>query len=282
MIPPAAPVTRPAAALTKIASLDDPLLAEYRATLDPPGLRRHGLFVAEGRMVVRSLCTLPRYRVRSLLVTAPAWASLSDPPLPIAAHTSVFIADREVMSALVGFDIHRGCLALADRPAPLSFDALSLETMSRVLVLEGISNPDNVGGLFRNAAAFGVDAVILGPACGDPFYRKAIRTSMGATLSVPFVEVVDVPATLAQLRCARFRSLALTPDRRAAPLTAFSAAQDRLALLLGSEGDGLSERALRAADAMVRIGTTDRVDSLNVSTASAIALHHFARDPLRT
>ncbi len=266
--------------LTRVSDLDDPRVADYHATLTPVTLRRRQLFVAEGRMVVRRLCSLPRYRVMSLLVTESAWASVSHPALPLEEHTTVFLVDQHVMNALVGFDIHRGCLALAARPAPVSLEQLPLAIMRRVLVLEGVSNPDNIGGLFRNAAAFGVDGVVLGPGCGDPLYRKAVRTSMGSTLSVPFVEAADVTAALAQLQSAGFTALALTPDRRATPLTQASLAADRVALLLGAEGDGLSPQARDAADIVVRIVTSDDVDSLNVSTAAAIALHHFARTGL--
>src|SRR5262249_10764203 len=141
------------------------------------------------------------------------------------------------------------------------------------------ANADNVGSIFRNAAAFGADAVLLGPSCTDPLYRKAIRTSMGAALRVPFAAMDDWPADLIRLRAGGFSVVVLTPDASAVALCANAPAlrEERLALLLGHEGGGLSAAALQTATIRVRIPTSDAVDSLNVATAAAIALYELAR-----
>jgi tRNA G18 (ribose-2'-O)-methylase SpoU len=179
------------------------------------------------------------------------------------------------MDHIVGFNIHRGCLALAERPPRKTLDDLPLGGLARALVLEGVNNPDNVGGLFRSAAAFGVEAVVLGPACGDPLYRKAVRTSMGASLQVPFVDAGAWPAALVQLKAAGLRVVALTPRPDALPLNELARAAERAALVVGTEGAGLTRDALNAADAHVRIPMRAHVDSLNVTVAASIALFHL-------
>jgi tRNA G18 (ribose-2'-O)-methylase SpoU len=152
----------------------------------------------------------------------------------------------------------------------------ALVTARRLLALEAIGNPDNVGGLFRVAAAFGVDGILLSPACGDPFYRKAIRTSMGAVLRVPFAIAERWPQDLESLRATGLRLVALTPDPAATPLRDFAAAVEPAAagmiLICGAEGPGLSADVLRLADRRVRIPITAGVDSLNVVVAAGIAL----------
>jgi tRNA G18 (ribose-2'-O)-methylase SpoU len=257
-------------------SADDPLLADYRLIASPDELRRRGLFVVEGRLVVRRLLEAPRFRTRSILLTRVAWEWLRDAVDGGGSSAPVYVIPQERMNELVGFNIHRGCLALVERPVvPLLAD-LDVTRCSRVLVLEGVNNPDNVGGLFRNAAAFGVELVVLGPNCGDPFYRKAIRTSMGATLSVPIADAGAWPDAIDRLRAAGLQVIALTPAHTAAQLSSMPMIA-RLALLLGAEGDGLSIGALQSTDTHVRIEMTTAVDSLNVATAAAIALHHFTR-----
>jgi tRNA G18 (ribose-2'-O)-methylase SpoU len=185
------------------------------------------------------------------------------------------VVTQQVMNGVAGFNIHRGCLASVERPDALPFESFAATALRRVVVLERVSNPDNIGGIFRNAAAFDVDLVVLGPGCGDPLYRKAVRTSMAASLMVPFVVATRWPEALDRLKGAGLRLLALTPGG-SVRLTDL-AAVPRVALLLGAEGGGLSAGSLTAADDHVRIDTSDRVDSLNVATAAAIALHHFHR-----
>jgi tRNA G18 (ribose-2'-O)-methylase SpoU len=192
--------------------------------------------------------------------------------LPLA-DAPIYLADQDVMNGLAGFNIHRGCLALVKRPTAPTLDRIVAGPMARVLVLEGVNNPDNVGGLFRSAAAFGIDLVVLGPDCGDPLYRKAVRTSMAASLSVPFVLAPQWPGAIRELRADGFTVVALTPNRAAAPLEeVFPHA--KLALLVGSEGTGLSDQAMQAATLRIRIPTTAEVDSLNVTTAASIAMYH--------
>lgn len=265
----------------RIDSLHDPRVAAYRAMADPAAIARAGLFVAEGRLVVQRLLEAQRYDVHSVLLTPPAFHALREDlqhakaraapgtqPLPI------FVVDQSVMDGIVGVNIHRGCLGLARRPAALTLDALSPTGLSRVLVLEGVNNPDNVGGIFRSALAFGVEAVVLGPGCGDPLYRKAIRTSMAATLRLPFADAGPWPDALVKLRDAGLTVVALTPDAGAAPLDRVSAGQ-RVALLLGNEGLGLTPAALAAVDTRVMIWMREGVDSLNVTVAASIAMHQL-------
>ena len=185
-----------------------------------------------------------------------------------------------------GYDFHRGYLALADRPAPTRLDELldAAPPDAPLLVLERVADPDNVGSLFRNAAAFGAGALVLSPGCADPFYRKAIRTSAGATLRLPFAAASDWPASLGLLRDRGYLAAALTPPRGSAAeatqeLGDFTARRPRrpVALVVGTEGEGLTAAALAEADARVHIRIDPSVDSLNVATAAAIALQHFYR-----
>ncbi len=260
----------------EVTGTGDPRLSDYRKIPDPDLLRSRGLFIAEGRQVVRRLLAAPRFRVRSLLLTPAARAGLAD-LLPHVADVPVFVVTQDAMNAIAGFNIHRGCLAAGERPAPARWEDLA--AAARVLVvLEGVANADNVGGIFRNAAAFGADAVLLGPSCADPLYRKAIRTSMGAALQVPFASMEDWPADLRRLKALGFGLWALTPSFEARlPWQVRRPA--RLALVVGHEGEGLSPAALEAADARVRIPIAVGVDSLNVATAAAIALYEVAVSP---
>lgn len=262
--------------LTTGAALDDPRLAPYRQLGAPETLTAQGLFVVEGRMVVRRLVDDGHWRLQSLLVTPAAAAGLADVLPRVPADVPVFVVDQAAMNAIAGFQIHRGCLGLAYRPPRRVLSAEDVGTWRRLLVLERVTNPDNVGGLFRNAAAFGVDAVVLGPRCGDPLYRKAVRTSMGASLIVPFVDAGPWPIALTRLVTAGVRVLALTPASDATPLAGLAPRDGPVAVLVGDEGEGLSSEALAAATDRVRVPMTARIDSLNVATAAAIALYHIA------
>lgn len=255
-------------------------------------LRGAGLFVAEGRLVVRQLLTRSRFRARSVLVTEAARRSLDD-LLGEATALPVYVVPQAVMNEIVGFNIHRGCLALGVRPDPASVadlipassvdargDVFGTETcaLSRIAVLESVSNVDNVGGIFRCVAALGGHAVVIGPGCGDPLYRKAIRTSIGATLVLPFASPTAWPEALHDLAAAGFTLAALTPAAGAAPLEDVAAdlrARARVALVVGAEGEGLSAAALACAHLRVRIPMAPGVDSLNVATATAIALYRI-------
>ena len=255
-----------------ITNAADPEMAPYRRVGDAPALERDGLFVAEGRLVVERLLADRRFRVHSAAVTPAAAAALAGvfegrPEIP------VHVCDPGVLEAVTGFDFHRGCLALAWRDAPVPpLDALT--RVPRLLALEGVGNPDNIGGLFRAALAFDVGAVLLDPSTADPLYRKAIRTSMGATLRVPFLRVPQWPSGLDAMRDHGCRILALTPHADAFPLDQLRVSpDDRLVLAVGSEGSGLSDELLRYADERVRIPVNLRADSLNVVVAAGIALH---------
>jgi tRNA G18 (ribose-2'-O)-methylase SpoU len=199
----------------------------------------------------------------------------------VAAAADVLVVDQATMNGIAGFNIHRGCLAIAERPEPLTLRQLPLATLGRAVVLEGVNNPDNVGGIFRSAAAFGVDAVVLGPGCSDPLYRKSVRTSMAATLAVPSAAAGDWPAAVRVLREHGLRVLALTPASNATSLDALPRDLDRVALLVGTEGDGLTQEALDAADDRVRIPMRGSADSLNVTVAASIALYHFSAAAMR-
>jgi tRNA G18 (ribose-2'-O)-methylase SpoU len=264
--------------IERVEGLDDPRLADYRHLPDPELLRRGAVFLAEGRLVVRTLLTQSPLQPRSVLLTESACRSLADAIEPRLAEFPVFVVPDGAIEALTGYNLHRGCLAAGRRPPVQTVGTLlgQLRCARRLVVLERIANADNLGGIFRNAAAFGVDAVVLGPGCCDPLYRKAIRVSMGAALRVPFCHAAAWPADLGAIRAAGFTLAALTPASNATALNDWAAALSpgsRVALLAGSEGSGLSEVATAWADAAVRIPMVPGVDSLNVATAVAIALH---------
>jgi tRNA G18 (ribose-2'-O)-methylase SpoU len=266
--------------LVPVHHFDDPRIADYRSVPDPELLRRRGVFVAEGRLVVRTLLTSSRFQALSVLVTETARRSLESALTPRMETLPVYVAGRLLLAEIVGFNVHRGCLAMGARPAesPVADVLASLPDGARVVVLEGVGNADNVGGVFRNALAFGAGAVLLGPGCCDPLYRKAIRVSIGGTLRMRFATVPGWPDGLMEVRGAGFTLAALTPDADGEDIAAFSSRFDRrgrLAILLGAEGAGLSPEAKAAADARVRIPMAPGVDSLNVATASGIALHRL-------
>jgi len=282
-----------------IEALDDPRVADYQHIADHQHMLERGLFVAEGRLVVRRLIDLRQWQVESIMLTPAALENLSD--VLHLATAPIYLVDQALMNEIAGFNIHRGCLALAHRrqveaTPPLGLLELVEATpslgllelveatpslglpvatgpLSRVLVMEGVNNPDNVGGLFRTAAAFGVELVILGPNCGDPLYRKAIRTSMAASLVVPFVTAPQWPAAITDLRTDGFTVASLTPRHDALPLMDLPR-HAKLALVVGAEGDGLTEPAMAASTFRVCIPTTAAVDSLNVTTAASIAMYH--------
>jgi tRNA G18 (ribose-2'-O)-methylase SpoU len=259
--------------LLRIVSADDPRVADYRGVSEPDLVRRRGLFVAEGRLVVQRLLRDRRSRVQSVLVSPAAHDALAADLAALDERTPVFLAETHEIAAIAGFHIHRGCLALAERPVGPSLGGL-LARAATLVILEHVTDADNVGGVFRNAAAFGVDGVVLSPTCCDPLYRKAIRTSMGAVLRTPFLRLDDWPEDLQQIRRVGFVIAALTPDETAITLSAFASQvrPAKLALLIGTEGAGLSAAVLDASDVRVRIPIDPAVDSLNLAVATGIAL----------
>lgn len=260
----------------------DPRLAIYAGVREPRLLRERGLLMAEGRFVVRRLLASTRIGVQSLLVNDAALAALGAAIDGAAGAFDVYVASPDVITASTGFDMHRGCLAVAARPADVACETLVAD--SRLLVvIEQVVDADNIGSVFRNAEAFGVDGVLLSPGCGDPFYRKAIRTSSGAALVVPFASAERWPDALDDLRASGFVIVAMTPDADATDIGAFAGDRDRsrgrVAVMLGNEGHGLTAAAMARADVRLRIPMSGALDSLNIATAAGITLHrlHEAR-----
>jgi len=260
----------------RVVALDDPRLALYRAVGDAELARAHNVFVAEGRLVVRRVLESGRFLVRSVLVNEAAERDLSASLARLDSSIPVLSCRTEDFTHITGFNMHRGCLALVERPPESAVTDIIADAV-RVVVLDGITNADNVGGVFRNAAAFGADAVVLSPDGCDPLYRKAIRTSMAAVLAVPFARSRDWPTDVQQVRDAGFTLVALTPGEGAEPLDAFARRAEglRLALVLGAEGSGVTPAVASVADVAVRIPMRRSVDSLNVVVAAGIAMHRL-------
>ncbi|HPU16280.1 MAG TPA: RNA methyltransferase [Polymorphobacter sp.] len=250
---------------------DDPRLAPYRDIRERDLVGRDRAFIAEGKVVVERLLAGSRHQARSLLLAEHRVPALGD-MVAAAGDLPVYAAAQPVLDRVAGFALHRGILAHGAAAAPLDADALlgALGPRALLVVMVGISNHDNLGGIFRNAAAFGAAAVLLAPDCCDPLYRKAIRVSVGATLTVPFAAVEGNMLDL--LARHGFEALALSPHR--ATRLADVVRAPRVALLLGAEGPGLPDALLARARA-VAIPIVPGFDSLNVATTSGIALAHF-------
>jgi len=268
-------------AVERIESAADPRVAPFRDVPDGERLRSQGLFVAEGRLIVARILEDVRYRLRAVLMNDASYRELTTASDRLSG-VPIFVADRHTILELTGHDLHRGCLALVERP-PATPAAVVLGSAETVVILEGVTNADNVGGVFRNAAAFGA-SVLLSPTCCDPFYRKAIRTSMGAVLRVPFARLDEWPSVLAEVRAAGFTMAALTPREPAETLGLFSERPRAgpLAWLVGTEGAGLSDAVEAAADYRVRIPISRAVDSLNIAVAVGIALHAIGDGSMRS
>ena len=238
---------------------------------------RQGRFIVEGEVTLRAMLSgRARFGLESVLL-APGREALADGIAEGPEAPPIYVAPRGVMEAITGFPIHRGVLAVGLRGAPCAPDALipPPPAPALVLALVGLTNHDNVGGLLRNAAAFGADAVLLDPETCDPLYRKAIRVSAGAALTQPFARIAGADDWLALAERHALAPLALTP-RGGEDLRAL-APPPRCLLLLGAEGPGLPP-ALLARARGIRIAMAPGFDSLNVATAGGIALHHLARD----
>jgi tRNA G18 (ribose-2'-O)-methylase SpoU len=302
------------ARIVDVADPGDPRLADYasltdvrlRSSMEPA----HGLFMAEGEKVIRR-AVAAGFGVRSMLVTRDKLDGLAD--LAGTCPGPVYVVSQEVAEQVTGYQVHRGALAsMARRALPTVTGLLSGNAVGgdgtaggragpappgsgrraprkqpgwprRIVLLEDLVDHANVGAIFRCAAALGVDAVILSPRCADPLYRRAVKVSMGAVFAIPYARMSDWRAGLAEIRAAGFTLLALTPDQSAAPLDKVTSA-GRVALLLGTEGDGLSARWLAEADMAVCVPMSAGamamgVDSLNVVAAAAIACHELARLP---
>ena len=234
-----------------------------------------GLVIAEGVLVVQRMLA-SRFVARAFLGTERRLGELTadlhrtDAPF--------YIASAEVMADVVGFHLNRGVLAAAPRPPELSV-AEVLEHARMVAVLEGVNDHENLGSIFRNAAGLSVDAVVFGSGCADPLYRRAVRVSMGHALLVPYAWAPDWPRDLELLQDKDFRLLAMTPNPAASSLAEAmpALADQRVAILVGAEGPGLTERAMRACDVRVRIPMSRGTDSLNVATAAALTFYERSR-----
>jgi tRNA G18 (ribose-2'-O)-methylase SpoU len=266
-------------AVQQIEDASDPRVDDYRAVRDPEWLKRRGRFVVESRAAIEFLLARADLEVDSMLLTGTAWRELGT-ALEARPEIAVMVTTPGLMRAIGGYRFHQGALALARRPLDAEPAALiEPPGRGRLVVLEEVANPDNVGAVFRNALAFGARGVLLSPGCAHPLYRKAIRASTGAALRLPFAFARDWPALLAALREAGWLCAALSPEPAALPIESIAerlGSQPRVALLLGHEFDGLSAAALAACELRVRIPMREGVDSLNLAAASAIALHRIA------
>ena len=267
------------ARLVEVDDPRDPRLADY-VDLRDVSLRKsleaeHGLFIAEGEKVVRRAVE-SGHDVRSFLM-APRWlAGLSD-VLDAAGDAPCYVVSEAVAESVTGFHVHRGALAsLHRKPLPGVDDVLA--DARTVVVLEDIVDHTNVGAVLRTAAALGMDAVLLSPRCADPLYRRAVKVGMGAVFSLPYARIDDWYDGLQSLRDRGFTVVALTPDADAVPLEQVVRADgpQRLALVLGSEGHGLTRRWLASADVRAAIPMAAGVDSLNIAAAAAIACYLVA------
>jgi tRNA G18 (ribose-2'-O)-methylase SpoU len=273
--------------MAPVVPIDDPAderVADYvglkdaalRRRREEPDGTRPGIFIGEGVLVLRRLLRSP-YRLRSVLLTPQRYETLAGDLDAVGA--PVYLAGREVMSAVAGFDVHRGVLAAADRrllPSP----GVLLAGARRVAVLENVNDHENLGVIFRNAAALGIGAVLLSPECCDPLYRRSVRVSMGHVLDVPFAVLRPWPEALCIPGEAGFRLVALTPDPAAVDIRTLDLESlQRVAFLLGAEGPGLTEEAAARADVAARIAMAPGVDSLNIASAAAVAFHAASRLP---
>ena len=264
-------------ALIPIDRPDDPRIAGFRDIRERDLTGRQGLFVAEGEVVLNVL-TSPQSLCRpvALLLDRKRVEALAGVIARTSADTPVHVAEQGVLDAIAGFHLHRGILALGEKPKAQGLEAClaGLGPDAVVFAACGIGNHDNMGGVFRNAAAFGAGAVLLDDRCCDPFYRKAIRVSVGAVLRTPMAAGLEALTMIEGLQAAGFEVLALTPG---APEALESAPRGgRVAILLGPEGPGLPPAVIERCRP-IGIPMSGGFDSLNVSVASGIALHHFTR-----
>ncbi len=256
----------------EITELSDPRLRDYSHQTDV-ALRKaqyteHGLYLAESALVLKRALRaghVPR-SVLALGGTAVEARALVGDDVPI------FTGPAELLTELTGYVLHRGLIGAMNRP-PMPDPAELLASARRIVILENVADPTNIGAIFRSAGAIGADAILVTPRCSDPFYRRAIRVSMGTVLQVPWARTGEWPETRTLLEHYGFHvaALALTPG--AVSLRDFDGgAHDRLALVLGAEGSGLTEAALAAAHTVVQIPMKHGIDSLNVAAASAVAM----------
>ncbi|WP_151550354.1 MULTISPECIES: TrmH family RNA methyltransferase [Corynebacterium] len=270
----------------------DPRFADYRdlnsSDRRPDARGGKGLVIAEGNLVSERLLH-SRFPVRSIVGFEPKLSNfLAIPGVQeeIARRDiPVYATTRDTLAEVAGFDLHRGLLAAADRPEPLAVEQV-VDSARTLVIAEGVGDHENIGSLFRNAAGLGVDGVLFGAGCADPLYRRVVRVSMGHVLRLPFAHLAGGYTTwqrsLEQVRAAGFHIVSLTPNPEAALLKdalvdETGQAYEKVALLIGAEGPGLTEHAMRATDIRARIPMAAGTDSLNVATAAAVALYERAR-----
>jgi tRNA G18 (ribose-2'-O)-methylase SpoU len=259
----------------EITDLQDPRLADFShrtdVALKKASGTEHGLYIAESALVLERALRAG-HEPRSVL----ALGGSVDEALELldGRDIPVFSGPSELLEELTGYLLHRGLIAAMHRPALPTVESL-LAGASRVIILENVADPTNVGAIFRSVGAIGADAVLVTPRCSDPFYRRAIRVSMGTVLQVPWTRLGDWTSTRRLLAASGFQiaALALSPD--AVSLRDFEAPQ-KLALVLGAEGDGLTREALAAADTIVQIPMAHGIDSLNVAATAAVAMWALA------
>lgn len=291
------PLPQTTPTITTVDDPADPRLDDFRnlnhsdRRPDMPGGK--GLVIAEGPLVIPRLLA-SRFPVRALMGTAAKvesfWAADPSAAAMVARQgIPVFVVEQQVMDAVVGFNMHRGLLASADRVAEPSVEDV-LDNLAQhspvaprgtVVVLEGVGDHENIGAIFRNAAGLGVDAVLFGAGCADPLYRRAVRVSMGHVLRIPFAHFdggrSDWQYRLEALKQRGYRVVSLTPNPQAVTLREALDGAEKVAFLVGAEGPGLTEHAMRATDVRARIPMCDGTDSLNVATAAAMAFYERAR-----
>jgi tRNA G18 (ribose-2'-O)-methylase SpoU len=255
----------------EIETLDDPRLADYSHLTDV-ALKKSGggLYIAESLLVLQRALAAG-HRPRSVLALG---SSVADAVEATAGFDiPIFSGPSELLEQLTGYLLHRGLIAAMHRPALPDVDDL-LRDARRIVVLENVVDPTNVGAIFRSVAAIGAEAVLVTPRCSDPFYRRAIRVSMGTVLQVPWTRVGDWPSTKVALAASGFHIAALALADDAVDLRTFAAsAPERVALVLGAEGEGLTPEALAAADTVVTVPMAHGIDSLNVAAAAAVAMY---------
>jgi tRNA G18 (ribose-2'-O)-methylase SpoU len=270
-----------------VTDADDPLLADFRALSDPETRRRverdGDFFVVEGLLAIERLLSLDEWHVRSFALLPRVAERLGPLIAERAPGVAVAVAGEDVLREVAGFDIHRGALASVDRRPRATtaelVDAAATSGGGRLLLaLEGLNDHENLGALYRNAAAFGAVGVLLDPTCADPFYRRAVRVSLGHVLAVPTGSLAAAPGGLTELHRLGVTTVALTPhaDIALRDLDRSTLTDGPIALLLGAEGPGLTDAALESAHHRVSIPMAPGVDSINVAAASAVALHHLS------
>ncbi len=263
--------------VVEIESLDDARLTDYAHQTDV-ALKKstgseHGLYIAESLLVLQRALAAG-HEPRSVLALGgsvdDALAALGDRRVP------VFSGPGDLLERLTGYVLHRGLIASMQRPALPTPESL-LASSQRVVILENVADPTNVGAIFRSVAGIGADAVLVTPRCSDPFYRRSIRVSMGTVLQVPWARVGDWASTRSLLEASGFHVAALALSAGAISLREFAAsAPDKVALVLGAEGDGLTPEAISAADTLVQIPMRHGIDSLNVAASAAVAMWALA------